>query len=481
MLRDEIAQKVRRRQLAALTEPTWDDVESWVLVRFDPREGQAFSGGEIASVYATPDAESGQQAVGFEIKAGIDAQRFAEWTDKNKGRSIVTMLDNQVQSIANIEGRIEGNGIIRGGAEGFTQEEITRLITVIRSGSLAIKPNLAQKFTQGPSLGEDSIKRGINALLVSFGIVPLFMLGYYRMNGLVAVLALVCNLMLLAACMSWVDATLTLPGIAGLVLTIGMAVDANILINERIREELEKGKTIAQAVKNGFDRAYVTIFDSNLTTFIAGVHPLPVRHRDHPRVRRHADDRRLATSMLTGVYFSRTCLRVAGCGAASRRLTMMRLFATPNFNFLEGPALLRRLRDRHPRRRRLFILPAGREVRHGLHRRLRGADPPARADGAAEVVSVLSLAAKAARRRLGRQRGRQGDAASRSRSSRPTSTRRPPRRSTRPRSRGGRRALRQRDRRPVRRQAGRRRDPGAQARPRRRARKVPAPAARLRR
>lgn len=327
MLRDEAIK--RQRSPDAIT---WDVPESWILVRIDPRPGQAFTGSEFEGVYPETDSDTGKTAVGFAIKPGKAAQQFADWTERNIGQSIVTMLDNRVQSLATINDRIEGRGIIRGGAEGFSRDEIQRLISVIRSGSLQTSPTLAQKFTQGPSLGEASIKRGLYATFVSFLLVAVFMLVYYRLNGVIAVAALFSNLLLLVAAMAWLGATLTLPGVAGLILTIGMAVDANILISERIREELDKGKTVTQAVRNGFDRAYTTIFDANLTTFITGFF---LYQFGTGTIRGFAVSLMigLATSMLTGVYFSRTFFEWM-LARGLDRMTMMRALSNPNFQFL---------------------------------------------------------------------------------------------------------------------------------------------------
>ncbi|MBL8840153.1 MAG: protein translocase subunit SecD [Planctomycetes bacterium] len=330
MLGDEALKRGRSKD-----DVRWDTTDSWELVRFDPREGQYFAGEHFAEngVFPELDSQSGKTAVGFQIRAGRPAQQFADWTERNKGQSIVTLLDNEVQSLAVINERIEGRGIIRGGADGFTPDEINRLISVIKSGSLNTKPILAQKFVQGPSLGEASIQRGLWATALSFALVAVFMVVYYRMNGVIAVASLLANLLLLVGAMAWLDATLTLPGIAGLILTIGMAVDANILISERIREELDKGKTIPQAVKNGFDRAYTTIFDANLTTFITGFF---LYQFGTGTIRGFAVSLMigLATSMVTGVYFSRTFFEwLLAKGVKS--MTMMRMMANPNFAFLK--------------------------------------------------------------------------------------------------------------------------------------------------
>jgi SecD/SecF fusion protein len=328
MMRD-LAARADRARAAADFEPRWDTPDSWVLIRFDPRPGQFFTGEHIARVRPDRDQETGNLVVGFDLKGGKPTAQFAEFTEKNRGRTLTTMLDNRVQSSANIESRIEGSGIIKGE---FTLEEVQRLISVIQSGSLSISPTLAHKFTQGPTLGEAAIRRGVNATLLALAIVAGFMLIYYRLNGVIAVAALLCNLLLLVGVMAWLDATLTLPGIAGIVLTIGMAVDANILIAERIREELEKGKTVAQAIKNGFDRAYTTILDANLTTFVTGFF---LYQFGTNIIRGFAVTLMigLATSMLTGVYFSRTFFGWF-LARGIKSLSMMRMLASPDFKFL---------------------------------------------------------------------------------------------------------------------------------------------------
>jgi SecD/SecF fusion protein len=232
-----------------------------------------------------------------------------------------------------IQGRIPGNGIINGGSEGFSPEELKRLISVINSGSLLEKPRLAFKFTQGPNLGEAAIHRGIEALLVTFLIIGAFMLIYYRLNGLIAVVALIANMLILIAAMAWLEATLTLPGVAGFILTVGMAVDANILIAERIREELDKGKTVAQAVRNGFDRAFIPIFDGHLTTFITGFF---LYRFGTGTIRGFAVSLMigLAASMLTGVYFSHVIFDWL-VARGLKKITMLRLLSNPNFKFLK--------------------------------------------------------------------------------------------------------------------------------------------------
>ena len=313
--------------------PRWDTPDAWSLVRFDSREGKYLTGEYIQSVHQSSDPDTGLPAIGFDVKPGLSQRRFGDFTESNLHKAQAILLDDQIQSIATINGAITSSGIITGGSDGFGQEELKRLISVINSGSLSEKPRLAFKFTQGPNLGEAAVARGTYALAVTFVIITLFMLSYYRLNGLIAVIALVGNMVLLVAAMAWLDATLTLPGMAGFILTVGMAVDANILIAERIREELDKGKTVAQAVKNGFDRAFIPIFDGHLTTFITGFF---LYRFGTGTVRGFAVSLMigLAASMVTGVYFSHfifDCCLARGL----KKITMARFLTNPNFKFLK--------------------------------------------------------------------------------------------------------------------------------------------------
>lgn len=194
---------------------------------------------------------------------------FADVTGANVGRRLAIVLDNRVQSAPNIVERIpRGQGSITGS---FTEEEAQNLAIVLRSGALPAPVHVVEERTVGPSLGQDSIEKGIRAAAVGASLVVLFMVIYYRLSGLVAVMALLLNILGLLACMAGFHATLTLPGIAGIVLTIGMAVDANVLIFERIREELRNKKTVLAAIEQGYARAYRTILDSNVTVLLSAV------------------------------------------------------------------------------------------------------------------------------------------------------------------------------------------------------------------
>ena len=194
---------------------------------------------------------------------------FADITGANVGRRLAIVLDNRVQSAPNINERIpRGQGSITGS---FTEEEAQNLAIVLRSGALPAPVTVVEERTVGPSLGQDSIQQGLMAGAIGAGAVVLFMIVYYRLSGLVAVMALLLNVLGLLACMAGFHATLTLPGIAGIVLTIGMAVDANVLVFERIREELRNKKTVLAAIEQGYARAYRTIVDANVTTLLSAL------------------------------------------------------------------------------------------------------------------------------------------------------------------------------------------------------------------
>lgn len=196
------------------------------------------------------------------------AARFGPFTERNRGRPLCIVLDNRIRSVATIESRIDDSGRITGS---FSLQEANDLALVLQSGALPASIKYLEERAVGPSLGADSIRAGFTAVLVGFTAVVVFMLFYYRFSGINALVSLLLNLLILIAALAYAGATLTLPGIAGILLTIGMAVDANVLVFERIREELRSGKGVVSAVENGFDRAFVTIFDTNATTIIAAL------------------------------------------------------------------------------------------------------------------------------------------------------------------------------------------------------------------
>ena len=196
------------------------------------------------------------------------ARRFGDLTGENIGERLAIVLDDRVYSAPVVRSRIGANGQIEGR---FTPEEARDLAVVLRSGSLPIPVVVEEERTVGPALGQDSITRGYRASLLGLIFIIAFVIGYYRLSGGYASLALLANLVMLMGVMSLFEATLTMPGIAGIVLTVGMAVDANVIIFERIREELRAGKAPRAAIATGFNKTFWTIMDANITTFITAL------------------------------------------------------------------------------------------------------------------------------------------------------------------------------------------------------------------
>lgn len=210
-----------------------------------------------------------EPVVYFNLRPGDEcAGKFGRLTGQNIGKQLAIVLDNKVMSAPVVRSRISDSGQIEGQ---FTSESATDLAIVLTTGSLKVPLVKDRVEVIGPSLGQDHIRRGQMAIIVGSLLVVVFMVIYYKMSGVIADLALALNILFLLAAMATFGATLTLPGLAGILLTVGMAVDANVLINERIREEMRFGKTPQAAVELGYGRAFLTIFDSNLTTFIAGL------------------------------------------------------------------------------------------------------------------------------------------------------------------------------------------------------------------
>jgi preprotein translocase subunit SecD len=196
------------------------------------------------------------------------ARRFAKLTGENVNKPLSIILDGRIQEVANIEERISDSGMIRGR---FTQESAEDIALVLRAGALPASIKYLEERTIGPSLGADSIRQGLTAIFIALTLVLIFMVFYYRLSGINAIIALILNIIILMGTLAYFEAVLTLPGIAGIILTIGMAVDANVLVFERIREELSSGKGILSSITAGFSRAFKTILDANVTTIIAAI------------------------------------------------------------------------------------------------------------------------------------------------------------------------------------------------------------------
>lgn len=226
------------------------------------------------------DANPTQDRFGaWEVSLTFDQEggdRFAQLTEDNKGKRMAVVLENTVETDPQIQGRIDGGrAVITLGKTGRDRSsqarEAANIARVLKTGALPAPVRIVQNRTVGPSLGQDAIRKGVNAAIVGMLLVFAFALFWYRKAGIIAVAGLLANGIVLLGVMTLFDATLTLPGIAGIVLTIGMAVDANVLIYERIREELRAGKPIRTAVDAGFEKAFSSILDGNLTTAAAGL------------------------------------------------------------------------------------------------------------------------------------------------------------------------------------------------------------------
>jgi len=209
----------------------------------------------------------GEPNVGFSLTPD-GGRKFGELTGANVGRRLAIVLDNKVVSAPRINSKIEDQGVIEGN---FTTQQAADLSLVLRSGSLPASLTTLEERTVGPSLGKDSIRSGILAAAIGFIALILAVILYYRGAGINAILALFLNLVIILGMMAIFKATLTLPGIAGIILTLGMAVDSNVLVFERIREELRDGKTVRAAIDNGFSRAFGTIIDTHMTTIISAL------------------------------------------------------------------------------------------------------------------------------------------------------------------------------------------------------------------
>ena len=198
----------------------------------------------------------------------VGRRKFAQVTGDHIGEHLAILLDSKVQSAPVIQDQIVGNAIIQGN---FTYEEASYLSNILKAGAFPVGVQIAEERTVGPTLGQESIDDGVLAALIGLGGVLLFMVVYYRFSGIIAIVALVFNMLIILGALAGFGAALTLPGIAGLVLTIGMSVDANVLVLERIREELRTGKTVWTAITSGYQRAFITILDANLTTFFTAL------------------------------------------------------------------------------------------------------------------------------------------------------------------------------------------------------------------
>ena len=304
-----------------------DRIESGTPLFYVVRRAPALTGSDLRSARQALD-EFNRPAVGFTLKADA-AQRFGTITAGNINRSLATVLDNRVMSVATIQSRIDAHGQI----VGVSREEMIEQVINLNSGALPADLEYVEQRTVGASLGAASVRAGVLASLGGLGLVLLFMLSYYRLAGVNALISVVLNLLILLALMAYVPVTFTLPGIAGLILTIGMGVDSNVLIFERIREELATARGPRSAVKAAFTRVWLTIVDTHVTSLIAAA--LLYQFGTTP-IRGFATTLAigLLANVFTAVFVSRTLFEVALRHPASTLgIGGSQLFANARLNF----------------------------------------------------------------------------------------------------------------------------------------------------
>lgn len=253
-----------RQPASGTTTPEAEPAKEWVIVEYPP----VIDGSELrtASAVSQTGNESDYQ-INFALKPA-GAQKFGDWTGRNINNYMGVVLNDEVKSIAYIKSQIFDSGEISGS---FLKKDADDLALTLRSGALPAEMEYIEERTVGPSLGADSIRSGVQASLAGMVFIVIFMLIYYRGAGVNAVIALILNMLLTLAGMIVMKSTLTLPGIAGFILGIGMAVDSNVLIFERMREELRAGHDVKTAVQTGFDRAFITIIDTHVTTIVSTI------------------------------------------------------------------------------------------------------------------------------------------------------------------------------------------------------------------
>lgn len=236
------------------------------MLEFKDEEGNTVLSGTDLKDAREQTTQNNQNEVAIEF-TDEGAQKFADLTSANVGRTIAILLDGEVLTAPRVNEPITGGKAVITGSRNL--EEAHNLAVLLRSGALPVKVDIIETRTVGPTLGQDSKDKSVLAFTVGVGAIFVFMLLFYRVSGLIANLSLMAYVVILLFVLKLLDATLTLPGVAGIILSIGMAVDANVLIFEHFKEEVKAGKTLRMAMDSGFKRAFTTIFDSNLTTIIA--------------------------------------------------------------------------------------------------------------------------------------------------------------------------------------------------------------------
>ncbi len=255
--------------------PSPEDLDENEEIRYHHETGDWYvlESPVLLSGHNIEDSRPNTGATGFDIVVLMTfdsegSSKFAKITGEHIGEHLAILLDDKVQSAPVIKTQIRKHAMIEGN---FTFEEANYLSNILNAGAFPVGVQVGEERTVGPTLGKESIDNGVRAALIGLGVVLVFMIFYYRLSGIIAIIALVFNMLIIISALAGFGAALTLPGIAGLVLTIGMAVDANVLIFERIREELRAGRAVWEAITNGYQRAFITILDANLTTFFTAL------------------------------------------------------------------------------------------------------------------------------------------------------------------------------------------------------------------
>jgi len=311
--------------------------EPWlqVLIVKDPYD---VTGADLLRVRESVD-EGGRPCVSFVLRVGSAQQRFATLTSENRPdpntgfeRRLGIILDGYLYSAPTIRSTISAQGQITGN---FTQEEVRSLLQVLEAGSLPamLSPQPISRLITGPQLGRDTIRQSVTSMIVAGILVFAFMIAYYRFAGMIACAAVVLNLGMLVAVMIMVKAAFTLPGLAGLTLTVGMAVDANVLIYERIREELSRQATLRMAIRNGFERAMSAIVDSNLTTMLTAA-VLYAVGTDQVRGFAVTLFLGLVLNLYTAVFLSRMAFEIFERKRWIKKLSMMQVISATNYDFM---------------------------------------------------------------------------------------------------------------------------------------------------
>ena len=313
------------------------DVEYFLLTRVSTADNVRVVGDVRISARSEQDKDT-NPAVGFTFETPAGSKMFRDMTDRNKPtdamvRSLAVIMDDKIVSAPTLNAVLPGSGIISGGS--FTQKAVNQLVNILRSGNLnaELKPDPVSENTVGATLGESTIRKGLISVFASFAAVLIFMVYYYRFAGLVACVALFANLLLTIGFMVAVNAAFTLPGLAGLVLMLGMAVDANVLIYERIREEREKGATLIGAIRNGYDRALPTIIDTHLTSIFTAI-VMYTFGNDSLKGFSVSLTVGLIISLFTSLFMTRLMFDYFMYRKMVTQLKMLRLFARPNFDFM---------------------------------------------------------------------------------------------------------------------------------------------------